>query len=463
MDDDMFDLFDAPQTAAPPKPAPSAKAAAAAAAAAPKAVKRKAEDDGAAAASATKRTTPAAAAAGAAASRVVPTSLEYQMLDRYVKDKMETAQRLKGLATLNVTPKREVQSGRVGSRCTHEIAFPADQDASAGYKQQQEDFLKPVKRSKEYPFKLDSFQDIATKCVYHGQSVLVSAHTSAGKTAVAEYAIAKSLKAGQRVVYTCPIKALSNQKYRDLFEEFQDVGLMTGDVTINPSASCIVMTTEILRSMLYRGAAEVREIAWVIYDEVHYMRDKERGVVWEESIVMLPSQVRFVFLSATIPNATEFASWVAKVHGAPTNVVYTDYRPTPLQHYMYPSGGEGLYLVMDGHTFKAENFSKVVAEVEVIGKQVKPGGAGSGGRARQSMKKGGNNAKGKQGGDSDIFKVVKMLMEKNMDPCIVFAFSKRETESLALQVRGTHPPTPTTRDPFWDSPTCTHRAHMHDI
>ena len=216
---------------------------------------------------------------------------------------------------------------------------------------------------------------------------------------------------------------------------------MTGDVTINPSASCIVMTTEILRSMLYRGASEVREIAWVIYDEVHYMRDKERGVVWEESIVMLPSQVRFVFLSATIPNATEFAAWVAKVHDSPTNVVYTDFRPTPLQHYMYPSGGEGLYLVMDGHDFKAENFGKVCAMVEEC-KTAAPGAAGSGGRGRRSSGggggrggTGGNNRGGKQGGDSDIFKVVKMLMEKNMDPCIVFAFSKKETESLALQVR----------------------------
>jgi ATP-dependent RNA helicase DOB1 len=147
-----------------------------------------------------------------------------------------------------------------------------------------------------------------------GDSVLVAAHTSAGKTAVAEYAIAKSLRdgtclsfsyssftiisssqpfsTGQRVIYTSPIKALSNQKYRDLQEEFKDVGLMTGDMTINPNATCLIMTTEILRSMLYRGSEIMREVAWVIYDEVHYMRDKERGVVWEESIILLPHQVR---------------------------------------------------------------------------------------------------------------------------------------------------------------------------
>ena len=119
---------------------------------------------------------------------------------------------------------------------------------------------------------------------------------------------------------------MSNQKYRDLQEEFTDVGLMTGDMTINPTATLLIMTTEILRSMLYRGSEIVREVAWVIYDEVHYMRDKERGVVWEESIILLPHKVRFVFLSATIPNAKEFVGWISKLHFQNCHVVYTDYR-----------------------------------------------------------------------------------------------------------------------------------------
>lgn len=140
-----------------------------------------------------------------------------------------------------------------------------------------------------------------------------------------------SLAAKQRVIYTTPIKALSNQKYRELEEEFTDVGLMTGDVTINPSASCLVMTTEvgglprpslcislsclkILRSMLYRGSELMREVAWVIFDEIHYMRNKERGVVWEESIILLPDNVHYVFLSATIPNAKQFAEWICFLH-----------------------------------------------------------------------------------------------------------------------------------------------------
>jgi ATP-dependent RNA helicase DOB1 len=179
------------------------------------------------------------------------------------------------------------------------------------------------------------------------ESVLVAAHTSAGKTAVAEYAIAKALQSGQRVVYTSPLKALSNQKYRELSEEFNDVGLMTGDVSLNPNASCVVMTTEILRSMMYRGSELLREVSWVVFDEIHYMQDRERGVVWEEVIIFMPKEARMVFLSATLPNSLEFAEWVASVHGAPCHVVSTDYRPTPLVHYGFPLGGKGLYLVSE--------------------------------------------------------------------------------------------------------------------
>lgn len=113
---------------------------------------------------------------------------------------------------------------------------------------------------------------------------------------------------------------------------------MTGDVTINETASCLVMTTEILRSMLYNGSEVTREMAWVIFDEVHYMRDKERGVVWEETIILLPTAVKYVFLSATIPNAREFCEWIVKIKQQPCNVVYTDFRPTPLQHYLFPTG-----------------------------------------------------------------------------------------------------------------------------
>ncbi|KAG6412686.1 hypothetical protein SASPL_125370 [Salvia splendens] len=226
--------------------------------------------------------------------------------------------------------------------CLHQVSYPEGYQPSASSNQQRE-----AKPAKEFPFSLDPFQQEAIKCLENGESVMVSAHTSAGKTVVGLYAIAMSLLNKQRVIYTSPIKALSNQKYREFKEEFSDVGLMTGDVTIDPNASCLVMTTEIWRSMQYKGSEITREVAWIIFDEVHYMRDRERGVVWEESIVMAPRNSRFVFLSATVPNAKEFADWVAKVLQQPCHIVYTDYRPTPLQHYIFPCGGDGLYLVVD--------------------------------------------------------------------------------------------------------------------
>ena len=197
------------------------------------------------------------------------------------------------------------------------------------------------------------------------ESVLVAAHTSAGKTVVAEYAIAMALRDKQRVVYTSPLKALSNQKFRQLKDEFGDVGLMTGDNVIDPDAGCLVMTTEILRSMLYKGGEVMREVGWVIFDEVHYMRDPDRGVAWEETIVMLPDAVRYAFLSATIPNAREFAEWIAKVKRQTCHIVYTDFRPTPLVHYLFPAGGDGVYNCRDREgTFRRENFLRALNAIK---------------------------------------------------------------------------------------------------
>ena len=268
-----------------------------------------------------------------------------------------------------------------------------------------------------YPFQLDPFQRTAINAIERNESVLVSAHTSAGKTVVAEYAIATALRNKQRVVYTSPIKALSNQKYRDLLQEFQDVGLMTGDVTINPDATCLVMTTEILRSMLYRGSEITREMAWVIFDEIHYMRDAIRGVVWEETLIMLPASVHYVFLSATIPNAMQFAEWICEVKEQPCHVVYTDYRPTPLQHYLFPKDGDGIHLVVDEKSvFREDNFQKAIGRLD----NVKDGDKKRKGHDKKSA--------------SDLFKLIKMINMKNYHPVIVFSFSKKECENNALQL-----------------------------
>ncbi|KAM6304337.1 exosome RNA helicase MTR4 isoform 2-T2 [Podargus strigoides] len=313
----------------------------------------------------------------------------------------------------DLMPRVKVQTVETVEGCTHEVALPADEDFTG---------LKPRtgKAAKEYPFILDAFQREAVLCIDNNQSVLVSARTSAGKTVCAEYAIALALREKQRVIFTSPIKALSNQKYREMYEEFQDVGLVTGDVTINPTASCLVMTTEILRSMLYRGSEVMREVAWVIFDEIHYMRDSERGVVWEETIILLPDNVHYVFLSATIPNACQFAEWICHLHKQPCHVIYTDYRPTPLQHYIFPAGGDGLHLVVDENgDFREDNFNTAMQVLRDAGDLAK---------GDQKGRKGGTK------GPSNVFKIVKMIMERNFQPVIIFSFSKKDCEAYALQM-----------------------------
>ncbi|KAJ6801777.1 DExH-box ATP-dependent RNA helicase DExH10 [Iris pallida] len=323
------------------------------------------------------------------------------------------------------TPKRRTLS----RTCVHEVAVPN------GYVSAIDDDLHGTladpsfsgEMAKSYPFDLDPFQSVSVACLERRESVLVSAHTSAGKTAVAEYAIAMAFRDKQRVIYTSPLKALSNQKYRELSHEFSDVGLMTGDVTLQPNASCLVMTTEILRGMLYRGSEVLKEVAWVIFDEIHYMKDRERGVVWEESIIFLPPAIKMVFLSATMSNATEFAEWICNIHKQPCHVVYTDFRPTPLQHYVFPVGGAGLYLVVDeNEQFKEDSFVKLQ---ESFSKQRLDGNRSGGPKAGGRIARGGTANAG-----SDIYKIVKMIMERQFQPVIIFSFSRRECEQHAMSM-----------------------------
>ena len=145
--------------------------------------------------------------------------------------------------------------------------------------------------------------------------------------------------------------------------------------------------------MLYRGSEIMREVAWVIFDEIHYMRDKERGVVWEETIILLPHTVRYVFLSATIPNAMQFAEWICKSHEQPCHVVYTDFRPTPLQHYLFPAGGEGIYLVVNEKgEFREDNFSKAMGMLQE--KQGEDPADPQSGKGRKGKSKKGGEKKG---------------------------------------------------------------------
>ncbi|MBK9178217.1 MAG: DEAD/DEAH box helicase [Acidimicrobiales bacterium] len=184
-----------------------------------------------------------------------------------------------------------------------------------------------------YGFALDAFQRRALDAIDAGESVLVAAPTGSGKTLVAEYAVARAVAEGGRAFYTTPIKALSNQKYADFGRRYGAgrVGLLTGDNSINGDAPVVVMTTEVLRNMIYTGSAALERLHVVILDEVHYLQDAYRGPVWEEVIVHAPREVRLVCLSATVSNADELAGWISTVRG-PTAVVVAHDRPVPLQH-----------------------------------------------------------------------------------------------------------------------------------
>ena len=343
-----------------------------------------------------------------------------------VTDTFETEQSREVAASAGLQAAKEGTAVVLSHQVRHQVALPLAYDYVPI-----SEHKAPEAPARTWPFTLDPFQQVSIASIERGESVLVSAHTSAGKTVVAEYAIAQSLKNNQRVIYTSPIKALSNQKYREFAAEFGDVGLMTGDVTINPTATCLVMTTEILRSMLYRGSEIMREVAWVVFDEIHYLRDKARGVVWEETIILLPDKVRYVFLSATIPNAMQFAEWITKSHGQPVHVVYTDFRPTPLQHYFFPAGADGIHLIVDEKgVFREDNFNKAMTTIsDKQGDDPADAMAKRKGKGKDKrLNKGGTK------GPSDIYKIVKMIMMKSYNPVIVFSFSKNLCEAYALQM-----------------------------
>lgn len=261
----------------------------------------------------------------------------------------------------------------------------------------------------DYPFELDPFQKRAVIRLERNESVFVAAHTSAGKTVVAEYAIALAAQHKTKVIYTSPIKTLSNQKFRDFNDRFGDVGIITGDISVNPEAFCLVMTTEILRSMLYRGADLIRDIEWVIFDELHYLNDRERGVVWEETIILLPPHVNFVMLSATVPNAMDFSSWVGRTKKRPIYVITTDKRPVPLVHSLFVNNELFQLLHSTKKVFQRLNYK--AAKTKLNGED-----------KSQSFR--GNRA-------HSWPRFVKYLRQRKLDPAIIFCFSKRKCEEAA--------------------------------
>ncbi|RKF75046.1 putative ATP-dependent RNA helicase [Golovinomyces cichoracearum] len=317
--------------------------------------------------------------------------------------------------------------------------------------------------AKEWPFELDTFQKEAVYRLESGDSVFVAAHTSAGKTVVAEYAIALATKHMTKAIYTSPIKALSNQKFRDFREIFDEVGILTGDVQISPEASCLIMTTEILRSMLYRGADLIRDVEFVIFDEVHYVNDLERGVVWEEVIIMLPEHVTLILLSATVPNTYEFASWVGRTKKKNIYVISTPKRPVPLEHYLW-TGNDMIKIVDSEKRFiekgwKEANDAISGKERQKLSKTPEPtsrGGRGTntgrgagqtrgvgqqrgrGGLSRASHSSNHMGRGGRPGGRTSAAQdrnlwvhLVQFLKKQALLPACIFVFSKKRCEENA--------------------------------
>lgn len=198
-------------------------------------------------------------------------------------------------------------------------------------------FPKTKKFAESFPFELDPFQVDACNAIESGKGVLVAAPTGAGKTIVGEFAVDLVIGSGGKCFYTTPIKALSNQKFTELTEKYGEskVGLLTGDTSINSEAQIVVMTTEVLRNMIYANSSTINELKYVVMDEVHYLADKFRGAVWEEILIHLSDAVQVISLSATVSNAEEFGEWLQTVRGD-TEVIVSEIRPVPLyQHVLF--------------------------------------------------------------------------------------------------------------------------------
>jgi superfamily II RNA helicase len=268
-------------------------------------------------------------------------------------------------------------------------------------------------------FELDAFQQEAVAAVEAGESVLVAAPTGAGKTVVAEYAVERALETGQRVIYTAPIKALSNQKFRDFRSRYGDqVGIMTGDVTINGDAPALIMTTEIFRNALFSEGGRFDDAKYLIFDEVHYINDLERGTVWEESIIFAPPTMQLVCLSATMPNVQELADWIGSVRGSEVHVVREAHRPVPLRYF----------ISCDGRLVKLNQLDGVLKQYRQRRK------------AHPRDRRGGRDHDDRRGrqqrSDAATDHIVDELEQADRLPCIFFCFSRAACEAKAWKMLG---------------------------
>src|SRR5215510_4468990 len=264
-----------------------------------------------------------------------------------------------------------------------------------------------------YDFDFDLFQVAACGALTAGNGVLVAAPTGSGKTIVGEFAVHLALAQGRKCFYTTPIKALSNQKFADLVKRYgaDRVGLLTGDNSINADAPVVVMTTEVLRNMLYTGSLALRDLGYVVMDEVHYLADRFRGAVWEEVIIHLPQLVTLVSLSATVSNAEEFADWLVTVRGE-TRVVVTEHRPVPLWQHMLV--GKRMFDLF--HDAEAAQMHEVHPELLRYTREV--------GRRLDETSLRGRPGRGRRHSGPPRPEIVERLDREGLLPAILFVFSR---------------------------------------
>jgi ATP-dependent RNA helicase HelY len=271
--------------------------------------------------------------------------------------------------------------------------------------------------AQRYPFPLDPFQHEAIAHLDTGDSVMVAAPTGTGKTVVAEFGIFRAHRKGYRVMYTTPIKALSNQKFRDLREQYGDaVGLLTGDVIENREGSILVMTTEVLRNMLLQTPSELWGVGCIIFDEIHYLADPERGTTWEESIIMCPEHIQLVCLSATVTNAPEIADWIDRTH-APIHLITHLQRAVPLSLYYFLDGQLQLVINAQGQQ---------IADFNVGGEVRKKGGNRYRGPILEE-----DSTRPDERGEPTAREIIESLEQADLLPAIYFLFSRKDCEAAA--------------------------------
>lgn len=299
---------------------------------------------------------------------------------------------------------------------------------------------------KNYPFELDHFQKYAVKHYLSDNHVLITAHTGSGKTLPAEFAILQAHKNGKKSIYTAPIKSLSNQKFNEFTEKYPHIsfGILTGDIKYNPEADCLIMTTEILRNTLFQKQNQEiqkdllsfnmdieNDLECVIFDEVHYINDADRGKVWEESIMMMPKQVKLVMLSATINNIENFATWVEANTSRNVAICSTNKRVVPLTHYAYLTFPKSFY--KDMSTQEASNVQNTIQNPLTIKENKKYFKEENIDKLRKIQKK--TSLKSVYTKPSFVLKnIVTYLKEQELLPAICFVFSRKNVEKYAKQL-----------------------------